>query len=53
LASKVVGCVSKKQVGHLSWTEWPHKNVADIMDVCSPDKTVQVDSDAQGVGSDE
>lgn len=44
--TKVVGCVSKKQVGNLSRAAWPHKSVADIMDVCSPEKTVQAGSDA-------
>jgi Zn-dependent protease/predicted transcriptional regulator len=44
--TKVVGCASKKHVGNLSRAEWPHKRVADIMEVCSPEKTVQADSDA-------
>lgn len=45
--TRVVGCVSKKQVGNLLRAEWPHKSVADIMDSCSPEKTVQADSDAR------
>ncbi len=44
--SKVVGCVSKKHVANLSRAEWSRKSVADIMDVCSSEKTVQADSDA-------
>ena len=44
--TKVVGCASKKHAGNLSRAEWPHKRVADIMEVCSPEKTVQADSDA-------
>ncbi len=44
--TKVVGCVSKDQVGNLSRAEWPHKSVADIMEACSPEKTVQADRDA-------
>lgn len=42
----VVGRVSEKHVGNPSRTEWPHKSVSDIRDVCSPKKTVQVDCDA-------
>ncbi len=44
--TKVMGCVSKKHVGKLSRVEWPNKSVADIMEACSPEKTVQADRDA-------
>ena len=38
--TKVVGCVSKKQVGNsIAGSIGPDKIVADIMDVLSPEKT--------------
>ncbi len=44
--SKVLGCISSRHVTGLPRGEWPRRTVADLMTRCTPDTTVQADSDA-------
>lgn len=44
--SKVVGCISSKQIGSLPRTEWDRKSVADIMTPCSPEHSIQAETEA-------
>lgn len=44
--SKVVGCISSKQIGSLPRTEWDRKSVADVMTPCSPEHGIQAETEA-------
>ncbi|MCC2643822.1 MAG: putative zinc metalloprotease containing domain pair [Nitrospira sp.] len=44
--SKVVGCISSKQIGSLPRTEWDRKSVAEVMTPCSQENSIQAESDA-------
>lgn len=44
--SKVVGCISSKQIGGLPRTEWDRKSVAEVMTPCSQENSIQAGSDA-------
>jgi Zn-dependent protease/predicted transcriptional regulator len=44
--SKVVGCLSTRQLGKVPRSEWAQTPVADLMNPCSSENTIQADSDA-------